>query len=43
MDKDHKHIITGNLKIIERNKLRKFFDKGPNYRKNAMADYQKAK
>ena len=34
IDKDHKHIITGNLKIIKNNKLRKLFCKGPKYRQN---------
>ena len=42
-DKDHNHIITGNLKIIEDNKLRKFFPKVLKYRENRMVDYQKAK
>lgn len=31
VDKDHNHVIRGNLKIIENNKLRKPFCEGPKY------------
>ena len=31
-DPQHGHIITGNLQIIQNNKLRKLLTKGPNYR-----------
>ena len=32
IDKDHQHPVTGKLRIIENNKLRKVFTKGPKYR-----------
>ena len=41
-DKDHDHIIIGNLKI-KIIKLCKLFLKSRNYRENRIADYQKAK
>ena len=31
-DKDHKHVVTGNLHIIKNKKLRDLFRKGPNFR-----------
>ena len=31
-DPHHKHIVTGDLRVIEHNKLRKLFSKGLNYR-----------
>ena len=31
-DQDHGHILTGNLKTVSDNKLRKIFSKGPRYR-----------
>ena len=43
IDKDHNHIITGNLKIIHNNKLRKLFSKGPKYRENKSFSFEKAK
>ena len=39
---DHSHIIRGNLKIIDNNKLRKPFSKRPKYRENGIVEYQKA-
>ena len=32
MDKNRGHVLTGNLKIIQNNKLRKIFSKGPKFR-----------
>lgn len=32
IDKDHKHIVTGNLRIKTNNKLKKLLTKIPNYR-----------
>ena len=47
VNKDHNHIITGNLKIIDTNKLlnklHNLFSKGLKYRENRIADYQKVK
>ena len=42
VNKDRNRLITGNFKIFDNNKLRKLFCKGPKYRKNRIADYQKA-
>ena len=42
MDKDHKDIITGHLKIIDNNKIRKLFSKDQKYHESKIADYQKA-
>ncbi len=37
VDEHHKHVITGNLNIIENKKLRNLFKKGPNFReKNSI-------
>ena len=43
IDKDHKHVITGNLDIISDKKLRKLFQKGPNYRERNNINFTKAK
>ena len=40
---DHKHIITGDLRIVENNKLRKLLTKGPNYREPRSVNLNKAK
>ena len=37
-----KHIIIGDLKIIENEKLRKLLTKGPNYRESRNINYSKA-
>ena len=34
VDKDHKHILTGNWNIVRNKKLRKHFAKGLKYRQN---------
>ena len=43
VDKDDNQITTGNLKVIDNNKLRKRFSRGSKYRESRIADYQKAK
>ena len=40
---DHKHIITGDLRIVENSKLRKLLTKGPNYRQPKSINLNKAK
>ena len=42
-DPHHKHIVTGNLRIISNAKLRKLFSKGPNYREPKTLNYLKCK
>ena len=42
-DPYHKHIISGDLRIITNTKLRKLFSKGPNYREPKMLNYHKCK
>ena len=39
---DHQHIITGDLRIVENNKLRKLLTKGPNYREPRSLNFNKA-
>ena len=41
-DPHHKHIITGDLKIIENKKLRKLLTKNLNYRKRKSINFTKA-
>lgn len=43
VDKHHKHIISGDLRIISNNVLRKIFTKGPKYRQNKPVNLEKAK
>ena len=38
-DKHHGHIISGDLRLIKNNKLRKLFTKGPKYRENKFVDW----
>ena len=40
-DSHHGHIITGDLKIVENNSLRKLFSKGPKYREPVKIDWDK--
>ena len=40
-DKDHGHILTGDLRIIENAKLRKLLSKGPNFREPRTINYKK--
>ena len=43
MDKNRGHVLTGNLKIIQNNKLRKIFSKGPKFREPEKIDWDKAR
>ena len=38
-DKHHGHIVTGNLGIIQNNRLRKLFSKGPKFRESKYIDW----
>ena len=40
-DPAHDHVVTGNLNIINNNKLRKLLSKGPNYREPKTLNYNK--
>ena len=42
-DRHHKHIVTGDLRIIRNNVLRKIFIKGPRYREVRPTNLEKAK
>ena len=42
-DPHHKHIVTGDLRIIENDKLRWLFSKGPNYREAKPLNLKKCK
>ena len=42
IDKDHKHVLTGDLRIINNSKLRKLFTKGPKYREPSLIDWDQA-
>ena len=42
-DPHHKHIVSGDLRIITNTKLRKLFSKGPNYRVPTTLNYRKCK
>ena len=42
-DPHHKHIVTGDLRIIDNRKLRKLLSKGPNYRENKFINFTKCK
>ena len=42
-DSHHKHILTGDLRIIKNSKLRKFLSKVPNYRHNEFISLTKCK
>ena len=42
-DKDHGHIITGDLRIVTNNKLRKIISKGPKYRLPMSIKWDQAK
>ena len=43
VDRNHKHIVTGDLQIIRNNGLRKNFIKGPKYREIRPINLEKAK
>ena len=40
VDKHHGHIITGDLRLIKNNKLRKLFAKGPKYRERKLVNWK---
>ena len=42
-DPHHKHIVSGDLRIITNQKLRKLLSKGPNYREPKTLNYHKCK
>jgi hypothetical protein len=42
-DPFHKHIITGDLRVVENPKLRKLLSKGPNFRESKMLNYSKCR
>ena len=41
IDKDHRHIVTGDLQIVGNNKLRKVFTKGPKHKKPTIFHQEK--
>ena len=43
VDPHHQHIVSGNLKIITNNKLRKLLSKGPKFRESRPLNWNKAK
>ena len=42
-DKFHKHVVTGDLRLINNNNLRKIFSKGPKYRESKTINFEKAR
>ena len=42
-DPHHKHIVSGDLRVISNLKLRKLISKGPNYREPKMLNFRKCK
>ena len=42
-DPHHKHVVTGDLRIVTNSKLRKLLSKGPNYREPKMLNYRKCR
>ena len=40
-DKDHNHVVTGDLNIIENPRLRDLFHKGPNYRERKPTNWNR--
>ena len=43
VDPDHGHIVTGDLRLIENQHLRKLLSKGPNYREPKNINWKKSK
>ena len=39
----HQHIVTGDLRLVKCNKLRKLFTKGPNYRESVTINWNKSR
>ena len=42
-DPHHKHVITGDLRVVSNQKLRKLFTKGPNYREPTTLNYNRCR
>ena len=42
-DPHHKHVITGDLRIVSHQKLRKLLTRGPNFREAKTLNYNKCK
>ena len=42
-DPHHQHVITGDLRVVSNQKLRKLLTKGPNYREAKTLNYSKCK
>ena len=42
-DPHHKHIVSGDLRVVSNQKLRKLLSKGPNYREPKTLNYSKCK
>ena len=42
-DPHHKHIVTGDLRIVENEKLRKLLSRGPKYRESKQLDFVSAR
>ena len=42
-DPHHQHVVTGDLRFIRNDKLRKLFSKGLNYRENKSTNYSKCR
>ena len=40
-DPFHQHFVTGDLRVITNQKIRKLFSKGPNYREPKTLNYEK--
>ena len=40
VDKHHGHIVSGDLRLIENNRLRKLFAKGPKYRERKLVNWR---
>ena len=43
VDENHKHIVTGDLRIINNNKLKKLISKGPNYREPRSINWKRCR
>ena len=43
VDQHHKHVLTGDLKIIENSRLRQLIQKGPNYRESRPINWNRCR
>ena len=41
LDRDHGHVVTGDLRIVENKDLRNLIQKGPNYREPKFINWKK--